>query len=615
MTHIFAQPAQAHPNARYHTPNQALTLRWRRWTILVVNLLTVGALTAAMIALLAPGGWSLAKIGMMAAYVTTLPWLSIGFWNAVIGFGLLARDTNPMLAVNPDLADIDETDPITTRTAVVMAIRNEDPAVSIGRLRAIFADLDRTGVLSHFDFHVLSDTTDPKIATREEEIVARWQREAGRRGRIHYRRRTSNEGFKAGNIEEFCDRHVDDYDYFLPLDADSFMSAKAILRLVRALQQNPRIGLLQGLVVGAPAVSFFTRTFQFGMRHGMRAFTIGSAWWQGDCGPYWGHNALIRIDVFARHCRLEKLPGEGPLGGYILSHDQVEAVLMRRAGYEVRVLATEDESWEENPPSLPDFIRRELRWCQGNMQYWQLLAMPNTPLLSRVQLFLAILMYLSPVAWMAFLALGTINVATMNGEIGAMAGWGIALFALILTMSLMPKLMGLASILINARQRKRYGGAMRIAVGGAIELVMSMLMAPIVGFSIAVFAVGLLLGRKLEWTAQQREPERIRWSEAVRMFWLHTLAGITMTALVALHAPSLLIWGAPVLLGFTLAIPFAVATSSRTAARISCATGICNIPEDRRPPLPLRRLLGEKNNPTQRPLLADTAVAGAEQGM
>ena len=43
---------------------------------------------------------------------------------------------------------------------------------------------------------------------------------------------------------------------------------------------------------------------------------------------------------------------------------------MRRAGYEVRVLPEEDLGWEENPPTLLEFIRRDQRWCQGNLQYW-----------------------------------------------------------------------------------------------------------------------------------------------------------------------------------------------------------------------------------------------------
>lgn len=285
------------------------------------------------------------------------------------------------------------------------------------------AALAATPWARQFAFHILSDTDRPGIAAREERLVADWIRRAPA-ARIHYRRRSANAGFKAGNIGEFLDRCHGEHDLFIPLDADSVMGADAVLRLVRVMQASPEIGMLQGLVVGTPADSFFTRAFQFGMRHGMRAYTLGSAFWQGDCGPSWGHNMAIRTDPFHRHCRLDPQAPPGPLSGHILSHDQVEA-LMRRAGYQVRVLAAEDESFEDNPPSLPDFIIRELRWCNGNLQYLRLLGLPGLKPLSRVQLVLAILMYLSPAAWFAFLILGA-GLAGQGAQfagVPAIGGW------------------------------------------------------------------------------------------------------------------------------------------------------------------------------------------------
>jgi hypothetical protein len=224
------------------------------------------------------------------------------------------------------------------------------------------------------------------------------------------RRRSDGVGYKAGNIRDFLDRWGDDYDLMLGLDADSFLGASSILHMVRIVQANPMLGILQSLVVGMPSRSAFARIFQFGMRHGMRSYTMGAAWWAGDCGPYWGHNAVIRVAPFRAHCRLPVLSGNGPLSGHILSHDQIEAVLMRRAGYEVRVLPEEMESFEENPPHLTEFTRRDLRWCQGNMQYWRLLAMPGLKPMSRFQIAWAILMYLSAFAWVAFMLLAALKV-------------------------------------------------------------------------------------------------------------------------------------------------------------------------------------------------------------
>src|SRR5260221_7232165 len=192
----------------------------------------------------------------------------------------------------------------------------------------------------------------------------------------------------------------------LVLAADSLMWGAAFLRLVRAMQANPTLGILQTLVVGQPADSAFARIFQFGMRHGMRTHTTGIAWWQGSSGPYWGHNAIVRLEPFVAHCRLPTLSGRPPLGGPVLSHDQVEAALMRAAGYEVRGIADEFESWEENPPSLPDFIKRDLRWRQGNMQYLRLLCRRGLKPMGRFQLVNAIFMYLGAPFWILMLVAG-----------------------------------------------------------------------------------------------------------------------------------------------------------------------------------------------------------------
>ena len=216
-----------------------------------------------------------------------------------------------------------------------------------------------------------------------------------------------NSGFKAGNVRDFCERWGSRHEFAVTLDADSFMPADAIIRLVRIMQVDPRLGILQGLIVGLPSTSLFARIFQFGMRLGMRSYTIGSAWWQGDCGPYWGHNAILRLKPFIEHCQLPVLTGDGEAERHILSHDQIEAALMRAAGYHVRVLPREDLGWEDNPPTVLEFMRRDLRWCQGNMQYWRFLMLPNLTSVSRYQLVLAILMFIGSPAWVGLLVLAT----------------------------------------------------------------------------------------------------------------------------------------------------------------------------------------------------------------
>jgi Glycosyl transferase family group 2 len=320
-----------------------------------------------------------------------------------------ARD--PVAAVTPVAGRVRGDEPITASTAILLCIRNEPPEPVARLLEPMLEGLAARAVGGRFHVYVLSDTSEPDIAAAEDTrfaaLAATWQ------GRIalSYRRRASNIGFKAGNIGDFCRRWGKDHDFAVMLDADSVMTVDLVLKLVRIMQIDPRLGILQSLVIGMPSASAFARIFQFGMRLGMRSYTIGSAWWQGDCGPYWGHNAIVRIAPFMAHCDLPVLTEGALVKGHVLSHDQVEAVLMRRAGYQVRVLAEEGSSFEQNPPTLIEFIRRDLRWCLGNMQYWHFLHMPGLRPLSRYQLVFAILMFLGSPAWIGLLLIGTAAVA------------------------------------------------------------------------------------------------------------------------------------------------------------------------------------------------------------
>ena len=298
-------------------------------------------------------------------------------------------------------------------------------------------DLTETGALEAFTVHILSDS-DATHAAAEEAAIAALRLRHAQPGLLHYRRRLTNEGFKAGNLQDFARAAAATYDVMIVLDADSLMSGEALLRLARVMQANPRLGILQTLVVGRPAGSAFARVFQFGMRHGMRSHTIGAAWWQGPSGPFWGHNAAIRVAPFAQHCTMPLLPGGPPLGGPVLSHDQVEAAMMRAAGWEVRVIADERGSWEENPPSLPDFIRRNLRWCQGNLQYIHLVARPGFRPMGRYQLANALLMYAGPVAWTAML---------LAGILGGAAAIAFAAYLFMLALGFLPRLFGVIDAL------------------------------------------------------------------------------------------------------------------------------------------------------------------------
>ncbi len=552
-------------------------LRWRRAAFAALVLSSSAALLALMAATLFPAGVDTLGVVMLALFAVTLPWTTIGFWNAAIGFALMTFARDPAGLVAPHLRTITGREKIASATALLICIRNEDARRVAANLEWMIERLVATGEARWFHLYVLSDTSDAGIAAEEERMAEALAARFGERLAVTYRRRESQTGFKAGNIRDFCERWGARHEYAIVLDADSLMTPAAMLRLVRIMQVEPRIGILQTLVTGLPSKSAFARIFQFGMRLGMRSYTLGAASWQGDCGPYWGHNAILRLGPFIEHCELPVLPGKPPLGGHVLSHDQLEAVLMRRAGYEVRVLPDEDGSWEENPPTLTEFIRRDLRWCQGNMQYFRFLATPGLQPVSRGQLVLAIAMYLGAPAWLGFMVLGLVRDAPWRPDLG------IALLVVTLAMSLAPKAATLADVLARRRPRQAYGGTPRIVASVILEFVLSMLIAPVCAVAVTLFLLGLPFGRRMTWNAQQRDAEGLPLREAALRLWPQTALGFVLAAACWHAAPGAVWYWAPLVVGLAGTIPLAMLTAHPRLGRAFAASGLCRVPEERPP--------------------------------
>jgi membrane glycosyltransferase len=567
----------------------SLTARRILFTTLVIATIA-GVLWLTAIALSADGLDTL-DIVILVLFAATLPWSVIGFWNATIGFAIMRFARDPIAAVLPAATRVSGHEPITAATAILLCIRNESPERVIRNLKPMMADLAAAGVGDRFHVYVLSDTSDAAIAQQEDAsfglLAQRWD---GRLG-LTYRRRTDNAGFKAGNVRDFCERWGERYELAVTLDADSFMPAAAILRLVRIMQADGKIGILQGLVVGLPSTSAFARIFQFGMRLGMRSWTIGSAWWQADCGPYWGHNAIIRIAPFVAHCHIPKLPEGGVLGGHVLSHDQIEAALMRRAGYDVRVLPEEDLGWEENPPTLIEFIRRDQRWCQGTLQYGHFLFMPGMKFVSRFQLAFAMLMFLGSPAWIGLLVVGTVALAaspTAADFIRPDAGH--ALLAVILVMWFAPKIATVIDVLTRPKLRRAFGGTARFLVSVATETVFFILLSPIMWICHTLFLAGLPFGRVIGWIGQVRHDHTVPWSQSLHQLWPHTAIGFAGLGLISATHPSAFCYAFLLAGGPALSIPLAVFTARPGLGRLLTRIGIGRLPEETAPPLALTAL-------------------------
>jgi membrane glycosyltransferase len=551
---------------------------------------------------------SVAAVLFLVLFTVTLPWSVLGFWNAAIGFLLMTVARDPVAAVNPLAVSIRGDESIVARTAVLMCIRNESAAQVTRNLRPLLDGLAAARVAHWFHIYLLSDTSDPEIVAAEEACFGAFAAECGGRIPVTYRRRAINAGFKAGNIRDFCDRWGGAHEFAITLDADSFMPAEAVLRLVRIMQANPTLGILQTLVIGLPSPSAFARLFQFGMRLGLRSYTLGAAWWQGDCGPYWGHNAILRLEAFAAHCRLPLLPGSGPLDGHILSHDQVEAALMRRAGYEVRVLPLEGMSWEENPPTLMEYIRRDLRWCQGNMQYWRLLGLPGLKSISRLQLAFAIMMYIGSPAWMALVAIGAVEIALADiagaPVVHVTSRAGAALLSIMLVMIFTPKLASSFDVLMRPSARRSYGGGARFTSNVAAEILFSFLLSPVMALTHTGFLLRLfLLRRGGAWNNQKRESHAVPWSLAWEKLWPHTLTGFAMIGLVAVTRPGEIGYALLAAGGLALSAPFAVVTAAPWVGRLLSRFGVARIPEETTPSAALLSLNFPDREPRSPPSL------------
>jgi membrane glycosyltransferase len=566
----------------------------------LVGATIVGMLRLATVALSAGGfGWMDGVLLLLFAF--TLPWMVIGFWNSVIGFLLMRFTDDPAAAVAPIAGRIRGDEPIVTQTAILLCVRNEVPARTIQSLQPMLQGLAASGAGGAFHLFILSDTNDAAVAAEEETqfaaLVAEWRDRVA----ITYRRRTVNTGFKAGNIRDFCERWGSAYEFAVTLDADSVMPADGILRMTRIMQADPTLGILQGLVVGLPSTSAFARIFQFGMRLGMRSYTLGGTWWQGDSGPYWGHNAILRLQPFIAHCHIPPLRDAAGNEHHILSHDQIEAALMRRAGYGVRVLCREDLGWEENPKALLEFIRRDLRWCEGNMQYWSFLSLPGLPPVGRYHIVFAILMFLGSPAWMGMLVLGTLALAlTPTAAEFMRPGPGLALFAIVVVMWFSPKLATIADVLTRPAQRRAFGGTPLFLANCILEMIFFTLLCPIMWFGHTMFMAALPFGGGIGWIGQTRDDHVVPLGDAVRDLWPHTLLGVATLGTLAATHPAAIPYALFLAGGPALSIPLAVVTAMPAVGRAFTRWGIGRLPEETAPPTILQNLAIPALTPAKR---------------
>ena len=531
-------------------------------------------------------------------------WISVGFWSSLAGVWLILRRFDQFSPLGSLPANLEL--PHSFRTAILFPVYNEDARMVAEGIRTVWRSLQDTGLEDRFDIFILSDSTNPEKWVLEEEAWYNLVQEecasktAGCNPRIFYRRRKINLKRKSGNIADFCRRWGADYRYMVVFDADSIMNGTTLVRMVQAMETHQGVGILQTPPKAIRSRSLISRVQQFANHLYGPIFAAGVHYWQLGDAQYWGHNAIIRVEPFMRHCQLPSLPGASPLGGDILSHDFVESALMRRAGYGVWLAHDMEGSFEHCPPTLIDELLRDRRWCQGNLQHSRLLFTRGFFPTHRALFINGIMSYGSALLWLFFLiassaqALAELFIVPTYFPSGPslfpdwpkyFPSWALALVGSTAGLLFLPKILALV-LVIGKGSARQFGGVVRMTLSVVMEIAISTALAPVRMLFHSFFVVTTLLGWGTGWGSQNRDQET-GWMEASRFHWWGTFIGILWGGIMYIANPGFFLWLLPIVVGLALSIPLSVLTGRTSLGDMAHRAGLFLTPVETTPPAEL----------------------------
>ncbi len=570
-------------------PGRRPPFRWgvffARLVLFAATLVLTGLLAREMYLVLSVGELVAIEIVMLVLFVLNIGWICFGAVSTVIG-----------LFAPPPRVSEGVTGAPKARTALLLPIYNEDPTHPIATARATLLGLRALGVEGAFDLFVLSDTNKADVWLAEQGMIEAARADPEIAAHLFYRHRLRNRERKVGNIGDWVERWGGAYEFMLVLDADSLMEAGTILELARRMEADPSAGLIQTVPRLVNGRTVLARLQQFASRVYGPLLARGLRVWFGDAGNYWGHNAIIRTEAFAGSCGLPILRGRKPFGGLILSHDFVEAGLIRREGWAVLMADDLEGSYEQAPPNLIELVSRDRRWCQGNLQHLGLLGTAGLHPISRLHLAMGAMSYLASPLWFLFLLAGMLLAlhASLVPPNYFPEGWSLfptwpqidarramMLFGLCMFVLYLPKLLGFIAFLGDPGSR---GVRWRAIPGFIVENLLSALIAPILMLTQTRSVLQILTGRDSGWNAQARDSTRIPWADLWMFHRRHTLVGLILAVTAGLISWSLLAWMSPALIGLGVSIPLAALVSSRGVGDWLRRRGVMVTPEEVTPP-------------------------------
>ncbi len=578
----------------------------RRMTFFTSIFMLTSVATWFMADLLWRGGLDAFEIVLLVLFVLLFAHIATGFCMAMIGFYVVNRGGDSCRIVNTVDWTAARAQPL-AGTAVILPVCNEDVSRVFEGLRVIYRSVQEARQLEHFDFFILSDSDQPNQWIQEEVAWVELCKQVGGLGRVFYRKRRQAINRKSGNVADFLRRWGRNYRYMVVLDADSLMTGESLVRLVTLMEKNPGVGIIQTAPRIVNGSTLYARLQQFANRLYSPLFLAGLNYWQQHDGNYWGHNAIIRVQPFMENCCLPDLPGREPFGGRILSHDFVEAALMRQAGWQVWMASDLEGSYEEGPPTLIDSAKRDRRWCQGNLQHsWLLFARGFRPV-NRVHLFLGIMAYVASPLWLLFLLISSIDVfrvvlnggfATLPEAFASVLGYvvevpeALILFVFTLLLLFLPKALSTIVTLRDRDLTKAFGGSSRLLASALLETAVSTLVAPINMLFNSKFVIFTLLGQGVSWITQRRGPagDDTDWREAILTHAGHSVFGLVWGVSAFILVPSFFWWLSPVLAGLVFSIPLSIGLSKVSFGLGARQLGLFVTPEESRPTYELRRL-------------------------